>query len=158
MPSHYLNHCWNIVNWTLGNKLQWNFNRNSNIFIKENTFENVVCEMASICLNVLRQYMQACLSMVVILVTLFSKIVFLNIHNIIPSLSFTIRFRSAYIQWSFRISCHRDMCTGVHSTKKSTLDQVMAWCRQATSHYLIQCWPRSLRLNHIELKLHIMCI
>ena len=22
--SHYLNHCWNIVNWTLRNKLQWN--------------------------------------------------------------------------------------------------------------------------------------
>ena len=30
--------------WTLGNKFQWNFNRNSNIFIEENTFENVVCE------------------------------------------------------------------------------------------------------------------
>ena len=27
---------------------------------------------------------------------------------------------------------------------KSTLEQVMAWCRQATSHYLSQCWPRSL--------------
>ena len=27
---------------------------------------------------------------------------------------------------------------------KSTLVQVMAWCRQATSHYLIQWWPRSL--------------
>ena len=26
---------------------------------------------------------------------------------------------------------------------KSTLIQVMAWCRQATSHYRIQCWPRS---------------
>ena len=25
---------------------------------------------------------------------------------------------------------------------KSTLFQVMAWCRQATSHYLSQCWPR----------------
>ena len=25
--------------------LQWNINRNSNIFIEENTFENVVCEM-----------------------------------------------------------------------------------------------------------------
>ena len=24
---------------------------------------------------------------------------------------------------------------------KSTLVQVMAWCRQATSHYLNQCWP-----------------
>ena len=26
---------------------------------------------------------------------------------------------------------------------KSTLVQVLAWCRQATSHYLNQCWPRS---------------
>ena len=26
---------------------------------------------------------------------------------------------------------------------KSTLFQLMAWCRQATSHYLNQCWPRS---------------
>ena len=27
---------------------------------------------------------------------------------------------------------------------KSTMVQVMAWCRQATSHYLSRCWPRSL--------------
>ena len=27
---------------------------------------------------------------------------------------------------------------------QSTLVQVMAWCRQATSHCLSQCWPRSL--------------
>ena len=27
---------------------------------------------------------------------------------------------------------------------KSTLVQVMAWCRQTTSHYLSQCWPRSV--------------
>ena len=27
---------------------------------------------------------------------------------------------------------------------KSILVQVMAWCRQATSHYLSQCWPRSM--------------
>ena len=27
---------------------------------------------------------------------------------------------------------------------KSTLVQVMAWCHQSTSHYLSQCWPRSL--------------
>ena len=27
---------------------------------------------------------------------------------------------------------------------KSTLVLVMAWCRQATSHYLSQCWPRYL--------------
>ena len=32
---------------------------------------------------------------------------------------------------------------------QSTLVQVMAWCRQATSHYLNQCWPRSLSLYSV---------
>ena len=27
---------------------------------------------------------------------------------------------------------------------ESTLGQVMVWCRQATSHYLSQCWPSSM--------------
>ena len=40
VPSHYLKQCWNIVNWTPRNKLQWNFHRNSYIFIQENPFEN----------------------------------------------------------------------------------------------------------------------
>ena len=45
---YYWNQCWNIANWTLRDKLQWNFIRNSEIFIQENVLENVVCEMASI--------------------------------------------------------------------------------------------------------------
>ena len=32
---------------------------------------------------------------------------------------------------------------------KSTLVQVMAWCHQATSHYLNQCWPRSMSPNDV---------
>ena len=48
VPSHYLNKCWNIVNSTLRNKLQWNINRNWCIFIQENAFENVVWKMAAI--------------------------------------------------------------------------------------------------------------
>ena len=32
---------------------------------------------------------------------------------------------------------------------KSTLIQIMAWCRQATHHYLNQCWPRSMSLNGV---------
>ena len=58
--DNYLNQCWNIVNCALRNKLQWNFNLNSNIFMQENAFENVVCEMASICLglNVLTHWGQ----------------------------------------------------------------------------------------------------
>ena len=48
MPSHYLNQYWQIVNWTLGNKHQWNFNPNSYILIQENAFEEVVCKTATI--------------------------------------------------------------------------------------------------------------
>ena len=40
--------CWNIVNWTLKNKLQRNLKRNSSVFVQENAFENGVCEMASV--------------------------------------------------------------------------------------------------------------
>ena len=37
-----------IVNWTLGNKLQWNLNWNLYIFIQQNVFENVFRKMATI--------------------------------------------------------------------------------------------------------------
>ena len=47
VPSHYLNQCWNIVNWTLRNKLKWNLNRNSYISIQENAFK-IVWKMAII--------------------------------------------------------------------------------------------------------------
>ena len=48
VPSCYLNQCYNIANWTLRNKLQWHFDRNSSIFVQENAFEGIVCEMAAI--------------------------------------------------------------------------------------------------------------
>ena len=35
------------------------------------------------------------------------------------------------------------------SDEKWTFIQVMAWCHQATSHYLSQCWPRSVLPNAI---------
>ena len=46
-------------------------------------------------------------------------------------------FRSSYdnaLRWM-----SRDL-----TDDKSTLVQVMAWCCQATNHYLSQCWPRSM--------------
>ena len=47
-PSHYLNQCSLIVNWTLRNKLRWNWNKNMKLFIYKNVFKNVVCKMAAI--------------------------------------------------------------------------------------------------------------
>ena len=35
VPSHYLNQCWNIINWTLVNKIQWNFPQNATISWKK---------------------------------------------------------------------------------------------------------------------------
>ena len=52
-PSHYLNQQWLIVNWTLGNKLQRNFNQNT--FIIQDVLK---CQISKwqpfcLCLNVL---------------------------------------------------------------------------------------------------------
>ena len=44
----YLEQSWNIVNWIPRNKLQWNFNQNSSIFIQENAFDDVICKVSSI--------------------------------------------------------------------------------------------------------------
>ena len=33
---------------------------------------------------------------------------------------------------------------------KSTLNQAMAWCRKATSHYLIQWWSKSMMLHSMH--------
>ena len=47
-PSHYLNQCWNIIDLTLGNKLQWNIDQNLYILIQENACEDVVWKMVAI--------------------------------------------------------------------------------------------------------------
>ena len=48
------------------------------------------------------------------------------------------------------------------SDDKSTLVQVMAWCRQAASHYLSQCCPRSLSPYGVTrpqwVKTHLLCL
>ena len=44
---YYMNQCWLIINWTLRNKHQWNWNPDENIFCQQNSFKNI-CEMAAI--------------------------------------------------------------------------------------------------------------
>ena len=41
-------------------------------------------------------------------------------------------------------NCPQNECQRTFTAVKSTLIQVMAWCRQVPSHYLSQCWPRSV--------------
>ena len=44
--THNLNQCWLIIKWALGNKLRWNFNKNTQPFVHINASSNIVCEMA----------------------------------------------------------------------------------------------------------------
>ena len=46
--SHCLSQCWFIVNWTIRNKFQWNFNENNKFSIDVNASESIICEMAAI--------------------------------------------------------------------------------------------------------------
>ena len=53
--------------------------------------------------------------------------------------------------------------TRPYSDDKSTFVKVLAWCRQATSHQLSQCWPRFVspngvtrpQLSHCGLVMHV---
>ena len=45
---HYLKYCGVIVNCIHRNRFHWNFIQNSDVFIYEIAFENVICEMANI--------------------------------------------------------------------------------------------------------------
>ena len=79
------------------------------------------------------------------------------------SLAYKLKFNSlapGKFEWNFRliifiqilvidrwgISCETALIwmSLDFTDDRSTLIQVMAWCHQATSYYLSQCWPRSL--------------
>ena len=56
------------------------------------------------------------------------------------------RFKKKLVINGWGIFCEnalRWMSLGL-TDDESTLDRVMAWCHQATSHYLSPCWPRSV--------------
>ena len=54
-------------------------------------------------------------------------------------------FLKCNFQFCFIDECpHSLWCPQDLTDDKSTLVQAMAWCHQAPSHYLSQCWPRSM--------------
>ena len=160
MPSHYLNHSWLIVNWTLRNKLQWITIHNTNIFIEENALE-IVCEMAAILSR------PQCVKTPHLLEVDFERVTSITLsfplqkktHGPLLQMWFN-SLAPGKFEWNFRhvifkqilvidgwgISCEiAPIWMSLDFTDdQSTLVQVMAWCRQATSHYLSQYWPRSL--------------
>ena len=61
-----------------------------------------------------------------------------------------LNFKSVISECMLRIKLMSTSCKNIWWMPQETFDnksklvQVMAWCHQATSHYLNQCWPRSM--------------
>ena len=60
-------------------------------------------------------------------------------------------FKQILVIDSWGISCDIALIwmSLIFTDDRSTLVQVMAWCRQATSHYLSRCWFRSMSPNGV---------
>ena len=114
--------------WDHQEYIHWKFNQISDISIHEIVFENVVCKIWAIlnksqCVNTLAPGKWSC-----------------NVNLVIFKLMSGIDNLSI----SGEIVCRwipQDLIDD-----KSTLVQKMAWCHQATSHYLKQCWPGSVAI------------
>ena len=116
VPSYHLDQCWNIVNWNLRNKFQSNLKWNSYIFIQENAFPNVVCEMAAILcrpqwVNTLRPEHNGC-----------------HLADIFKGIFWNENF-CILIQFSLNLVIRTQWSQHFH---KSSLVQVMAWCQTGT--------------------------
>ena len=136
MPSHYLNQCWNTVNWILRNKLQWDFNRKSNIFKKMHLKTSGKCWSFCLDLSVLKNSFTSNSNAV----TLEQR--WLPITHSNTSTCHILK----YIFWdgNFLIvnTISLEYFTGCwHLPSDKMIDQ------HATSHYLNQCWPRCLTSN-----------
>ena len=70
-----------------------------------------------------------------------------TLKSLVPS-RFKWNFRWVILKLILVIDCWGISCEIVLKCMpvddKAALVQAMAWCRQATSHYLSQCWPRSM--------------
>ena len=126
MPTHYLNQYWSVVNGTSGMKFIEIWMKIQRILCIKNQFENDVCTTAIIlyriiCVNTLAPGRPGCN---------FKTAIF----NLVLLIGILTSSKDNALRWM-----PRDL-----TDDKSTLVQVMAWCRKAKSHYLSQCWPSSM--------------
>ena len=183
MPSHYLTQCWVIVNWTLRNKLKWNYNQNTKFFIHENAFQDTVCEMAAILsrkrwLDALHGALMAVLviSLIKHFNTLSVKWVIFSLkpaqqkHNYLRNCSMKIPTRQIWGIWKLRpayspetpnlgqnrwcfVLCDLEIWRMTLKNKREPLQCYFKLCASFRSHWCIQTWVR-VRKRPIWVKFH----
>ena len=127
VPSHYLNQCWNIVNKTLRKKLQWNFHRNSSIFIQDNAFESVVCERRPFCLGL---NMLKCI--------IFQTNICETVHNAIMALKHILHY--CLVPCIKKALTHKQLDTHGHVLSSVVTNVLMLKHPKAPGHQYLQCW------------------
>ena len=159
VPRHYLNQWWHIVNYTIRNTFQWNIIWNSKGFIPENAIENVVCEMAAIL------SLPQCVNGTIVGLLYWHPFILVEslqfnwrlgtLNSLAPG-RFQFNFRKVIFKltlvnggWGISYEIAIRWMPLDLTDDKSPLVQVMAWCCQATSHYLSQCWPRFMSPNGV---------
>ena len=122
--SHYLNQCWLIIDGSLWHSLKTYFTGSAQDIRSLNEFEKCTSEIT--CTSLRGQW----------------------VNSLAPG-KFEWNFIYVILKWilvndGWGISCEIALIwmSLDFTDDQSTLVQVMAWCCQATSHYLSQCWPR----------------
>ena len=86
------------------------------------------------------------LSLLLLLVKIQSTTEWLSTHCPLGNLNviFVMWFSTYFDDWGISYEIALRWLSLDLTDEKSTLVQLMAWCRQASSHYLSQCWPSSM--------------
>ena len=160
---------YNVVNWTLGNKLQWKLIQNIYIFMQEKAFENVIWKMVAIlfrpqCTSLYTGFLFLCgyrwaagrggvhhtgshvASYNAVYISGEPVIKLKSPRGQLAPGRFQFNFRKVIFKlnlvsggWGISYEIALRWIPQDLTNNKSTLVQVMAWCHQATSHYLSQC-------------------
>ena len=124
-PSHYQNQCWIVINCALWQSPESSFTRSTHELSPQYAFEDYIVK-----------------------ITTTSPMANKLTHWPLEDFNETFRwvlFKFILVTDGWSISCGIVLIwmSMDFTDDKSTLVQVMAWCCQATSHYLSQCWLRS---------------
>ena len=152
-PSHYLNQCWLIISNVLWHSCESIFLRRSDDNHQKNKIENCIFEITS--RHPREQWVNVEKSFLLhfeFWYTTLSNITWycMQLNSLAPG-RFEWHFREVIFKLIFVIDgwdipfeiAIRWLLLDL-TDDQSTLVQVMAWCHEATSHYLSQCWPRSV--------------
>ena len=128
------------------------------------SINNIVSISLSKVYNQFKEYLEVwCPMMIAIFIMCSFGVYILNFNSLAPG-KFQFNFRQVIFKltllnggWGISHEISVRWMPQYLNDIESTLVQVMAWCRQAASHYPRQCWPRSMSKNAVTRPQWVNC-